>query len=122
MAPGMDFLIKRDDLQETRVGEPAEKELEPQQAELRVDAFGLSANNVTYAVFGEAMNYWRFFPAEDGWGRMPVWGFAEVSRSNAERLDEGARIYGYLPPSSSLIVSPQKIGEKGFVDGSPHRA
>ena len=28
------------------------------------------------------MNYWRFFPAsEDGWGRVPVWGFADVVAS-----------------------------------------
>jgi Protein of unknown function (DUF2855) len=118
----MDFLLKRDDLHECRVGELPEADLEPGQAELRIDAFGLTANNITYAVFGEAMRYWNFFPAEDGWGRMPVWGFAEVSRSEVEGLEQGARIYGYLPPSSRLVVTPSKVGGRGFVDAAPHRA
>jgi hypothetical protein len=80
-----DFLVKRNDLRECRVVESPPPELESGQALLRVKTFGLTANNVTYAVFGEAMNYWDFFPTEDeGWGRVPMWGFAEVERSEAE--------------------------------------
>jgi Protein of unknown function (DUF2855) len=117
-----DFLVKRGELRECRVVESAAPELENGQALLRVDSFGLTANNVTYAVFGEAMSYWDFFPAEDGWGRMPMWGFAEVEESKAEGVEVGVRLYGYLPPSSHLIVTPVKASETGFVDGSPHRA
>ena len=40
---------------------------------------------------GEAMSYWDFFPAEDGWGRVPMWGFAEVERSEAEGVEAGTR-------------------------------
>lgn len=116
-----DFLIKRNDLRECRVAASQMPELESGQALLRVDSFGLTANNITYAVFGEAMSYWDFFPAEDGWGRMPVWGFAEVEESRAEGVAPGARVYGYLPPSSHLIVTPEDVGEAGFVDSSPHR-
>jgi len=117
-----DFLVKRDDLRHCRVAESAAPEIGPGQALLRVDTFGLTANNVTYAVFGEAMSYWDFFPAEDGWGRVPVWGFAEVERSEADGVEPGTRVYGYLPPSSHLAVTPVDVGEAGFVDGSPHRA
>jgi hypothetical protein len=117
-----DFLVKRNDLRECRVVEAPAPELEPGQALLRVDRFGLTANNVTYAVMGEAMSYWSFFPAEQGWGRVPMWGFAEVERSKAEGLEAGTRVYGYLPPSSYLAVTPVDAGESGFVDGSPHRA
>jgi hypothetical protein len=117
-----DFLVKRDDLRECRVAESPEPTLEKGQALLRVDSFGLTANNVTYAVMGEAMSYWDFFPAEDGWGRVPMWGFAEVERSEAEGVEPGTRLYGYLPPSSHLVVAPVDAGEEGFVDGSPHRA
>ena len=67
------------------------------------------------------MSYWDFFPAADGWGRIPVWGFAEVERSEADDVEEGTRVYGYLPPSSHLVVEPVDAGERGFVDGSPHR-
>ena len=101
-----DFLVKRDDLRECRVAESEAPELAPGQALLRVDSFGLTANNVTYAVMGEAMSYWNFFPAEDGWGRVPMWGFAEVERSEAEGVEAGTRLFGYLPPSSHLLVTP----------------
>jgi hypothetical protein len=117
-----DFLVKRDALRECRVADSEAPAIESGQALLRVDRFGLTANNVTYAVMGEAMSYWDFFPAEDGWGRMPVWGFAEIERSEAEGLEAGARVYGYLPPSSHLPVTPTSVNEKGFADGSPHRA
>ncbi|HEU4905707.1 MAG TPA: DUF2855 family protein [Solirubrobacterales bacterium] len=117
-----DFLVKRDDLRECRVVESATPEVGPGQALLRVESFGLTANNVTYAVMGEAMSYWDFFPAEDGWGRVPMWGFAAVERSEAEGVEEGARVFGYLPPSSHLLVTPADADPSGFVDGSPHRA
>jgi hypothetical protein len=68
------------------------------------------------------MNYWDFFPAEDGWGRVPMWGFAEVAESNAEGVEPGKRIFGYLPPSNHMLVVPKHADENGFVDGSPHRA
>jgi len=117
-----DFLVKRDDLRECRVAESAAPEIEPGQALLRVDTFGLTANNVTYAVLGDAMSYWDFFPAPDGWGRVPMWGFAEVEQSRAEGVEVGTRLYGYLPPSSQLVVTPTRASASGFADGSPHRA
>jgi hypothetical protein len=122
LAPMTDFLVKRDDLRQCRIAESDVPELEPGQALLRVDTFGLTANNITYAVMGEAMSYWDFFPAEDGWGRVPMWGFAEVELSEAEGVDPGARVYGYLPPSSHLVVTPADADGRGFVDGSTHRA
>jgi uncharacterized protein DUF2855 len=117
-----DFLVKCGELRECRIAESEAPRIEPGQALLRVKTFGLTANNVTYAVFGEAMSYWDFFPAEEGWGRVPMWGFAEVERSEADGVESGTRLYGYLPPSSHLVVSPVRANERGFVDGSPHRA
>lgn len=118
----MDFLIAKDDLHKCRFAEQPAPELEPGQARLRVERFGLSANNITYAMFGEAMSYWKFFAAEDGWGRMPVWGFAEVAESEAGQLEPGTRVYGYLPPSSELVVRPARIDARGFLDAAAHRA
>ena len=118
-----DFLVKHDDLRECRVVEGPAPEVAPGQALLRVDSFGLTSNNVTYAVFGEAMNYWDFFPAEEeGWGRVPMWGFAEVERSESDGVKPGTRLFGYLPPSSYLAVTPADAGDAGFVDAAPHRA
>jgi hypothetical protein len=70
---------------------------------------------------GEAMSYWDFFPAEDGWARMPVWGFADVAESKAEGVPEGTRVFGYLPPASHLVVRPDRASKTDFVDASPHR-
>ena len=41
-----------------------------------------------------------FFPAESGWGRVPVWGFADVVGSRHQALAEGVRVFGYLPMST----------------------
>jgi hypothetical protein len=118
-----DFLVKHDDLRECRVVDSPTPEIGAGQALLRVDSFGLTSNNVTYAVFGEAMHYWDFFPSEEnGWGRVPMWGFAEVERSEADGVEPGTRLFGYLPPSSYLAVTPADASEDGFVDASPHRA
>lgn len=117
----MDFEIATEDLHSCRFSEREPPRPEDGQALLAVEAFGLSANNITYAVFGRTMSYWDFFPAEPGWGRMPVWGFATVAESRCE-LAEGTRLYGYLPPSSELLVRPAHVGAHGFSDGSPHRA
>jgi len=117
-----DFLVKRGELRECRIAESAAPGVGPGQALLRVERFGLTANNVTYAVMGEAMSYWDFFPAAEGWGRVPMWGFAEVERSEAEGVAEGTRLYGYLPSSSHLLVTPGSVNGEGFVDRSPHRA
>ncbi len=116
------FEVRRDDLRRSRFTEQPLAELAPGEVELRIDRFALTANNVTYAVAGDAMRYWNFFPTEPGWGRVPVWGFADVARSTVPALPEGARIYGYFPMSSHLVVRPESIGPGSFLDGSAHRA
>jgi hypothetical protein len=73
-------------------------------------------------VFGEAMNYWAFFPASDpDWGKLNVWGYAHVQESLHPELKQGMRVYGYLPCASHLLVVPDRVNEKGFVDAAPHR-
>jgi Protein of unknown function (DUF2855) len=117
----MDLLVRRDDLRACRIDDREPSELEPGQARLGVSAFGFSSNNITYAVFGEAMSYWDFFPTEDGWGRLPAWGFADVVEAATDEVEEGTRVFGYLPMSSELVVAPKR-GGGGFLDVSPHRA
>lgn len=108
-------------MSETRFAESEAPEIEDGQVLLGVDAFGLTTNNITYAVMGETMNYWNFFPAEDGWAHMPVWGYADVVDSKAEGVPDGIRVYGYLPPASHLVVQPDRASSTDFVDVSPHR-
>ena len=117
-----DAVVRRDDLHELRFEEAPPRPLESGEARLRVDSFAFTSNNVTYAVFGEAMRYWDFFPAsEPGWGRVPVWGFADVVESTVPGVDEGHRVYGYLPMSTELVVRPGRVDGRGFVDTSEHR-
>lgn len=119
---GIDFLVRRDDIRAHRAVEAEPPEPGRGEALLSIDAFGLTANNITYAHYGEAMSYWRFFPAEDGWGKVPAWGFATVVASAHDAVPEGTRLYGYVPMSSHLLVAPDRVDERGFVDAAPHRA
>jgi hypothetical protein len=118
------FDVRRDDLRQCRVSygtiDPA-AEAAAGRAVLAIDRFALTANNITYAAFGDQMSYWAFFPAEEGWGRIPVWGFADVVASGAQDLPVGTRLYGYLPMASHLVVEPTRISERRFVDGAAHR-
>ena len=114
--------VARDDFTDTRLEATPLPEPGPGEAVLRVDRVGLTANNVTYAVLGDAFRYWEFFPAEPGRGVVPLWGFAEVVESRVDGLDTGGRFYGYLPSGSHLLVRPGRVDARGFRDASPHRA
>lgn len=89
---------------------------------LAVDRFGLSTNNITYAVFGEALDYWSFFPTVDGRGNLPVWGHARVLATGHPDIAVGTEVYGLLPMATHLLVAPASVDARGFTDASPHRA
>ena len=117
-----DFLISRDDLRNCRTAESEPPELDPGQALLRVDCFGLTSNNVTYAVFGDAMSYWSFFPAEPGLGSHAGVGLRR-GRALGGRRHRGRRARLRLPPG--LQPSRGHAGttrSDSFIDASPHRA
>src|SRR5687768_10709885 len=118
MAAAWDLLVKRDELSRTDLVSREVPEPDPGAVVLRIDRVGMTANNVTYALAGDLLNYWSFFPAADGWGRVPVWGFAEVVASTLDEVAVGTRVYGYLPTSSHLVVQPTGVNEHGFKDGS----
>jgi hypothetical protein len=83
----------------------------------------LTTNNVTYALFGERMQYWRFFPSgEAGWGIVPVWGYGEVVASTLPDLAVGERLYGYWPLAECVDLQPQRVSSVSFVDGTLRRA
>lgn len=87
-------------------GEPARDEVGEGEAQLRIERFALTTNNVTYGVLGEQLGYWRRFPAEDGWGRIPAWGYARVAASGATGIAEGTRVFGFLPMASRITMRP----------------
>ncbi|MHA6288430.1 DUF2855 family protein [Maricaulis sp. CAU 1757] len=114
--------IDRKQIGDARLVEETSRPLRPGEARLAIRRFALTANNITYAAFGEAMRYWDFFPGYDGRGRLPVWGFAEVAESRCDGLDPGERIYGYFPAAEELVVRPERIDKASFVDATAHRA
>jgi hypothetical protein len=114
------FEVRRDDLRATRV-HSARLDCPDGAVLCRIERFALTANNITYGVFGDAMAYWNFFPAEPGWGRIPVWGFAEVVESRHEAIAKGERLYGYWPMSTHAVLQPAKVTDAQFMDGAPHR-
>lgn len=117
-----DFIVDKSDLSNVRFEKAAIADLAQGQALLKVDNFSFTANNVSYAVLGDAFSYWDFFPAPEGFGRIPVWGFADVIASKADGVKVGDRVYGYLPMSTHLLIEPGHVNEHGFMDTVAHRA
>jgi hypothetical protein len=92
------------------------------EALLEIRRVAVTTNNITYAAFGDAMQYWNFFPTgDDGWGHMPVWGFADVVSSAVPGVEVGERFYGYFPIASHLRMKPVRVTGRGFYDGAEHR-
>ena len=116
------LLVRQDRLDQTRLEEAADTPLAQGQVRLRIDNFALTSNNITYAAFGEAMNYWQFFPtADEGWGVVPVWGFAAVVQSLHPGVAVGERLYGYWPMADHAVLEPARLTPAGFSDAAPHR-
>lgn len=122
----LDFVVRKDQLASTELRSAPDLPLNGGEVRVRIDKFALTANNITYAAFGEAMNYWSFFPVQapdnQGWGRIPVWGFGTVVQSLHPGVAVGEKLYGYYPMSSSVVLQPTRLSIAGFSDGAAHRA
>ena len=120
MTPNVDLLVAQDDPRRSRLVEspaPDPTALADGELLLRIEKFGLSANNVTYAVLGKSdiINYFDFFPSDEpGWGRVPVWGMAEISASRHDELARGERMYGYFPLARYTRLRPARSTAMGF--------
>lgn len=86
-----------------------------------IDRFALTANNISYAVTGDVIGYWGFFPVDAEWGLVPVWGYGTVVASNAAGLAVGERLYGFFPMASHVVLQPGKVTDGSFVDVAAHR-
>jgi len=113
--------IDRHDIRSTRlVDTTAPTGLGAGQVALTLERAALTSNNVSYALSGDLLDYWGFFPAEAGWGRLPVMGFGVVTESNHPEIAVGGRYFGFYPLGDRHVVhaSPSK---GGFVDAAPWR-
>lgn len=116
-----EMLVRRDDLLQTAINDTLAPVPGAGEVLLEVEAFALTANTVTYAVVGETMRYWNFFPAAEGWGVVPAWGHARVAASRHPDIAVGERLYGYLPMATHLLVTPGKVSAARFRDMAEHR-
>jgi hypothetical protein len=111
-----------------RIAETPASDLELIDGEVlvKIEKFAYTANNITYAVAADMIGYWQFFPPvgknTNGWGVIPVWGFAKVVASKTNDIPVGDRLFGYFPPAKHLKMKPINTNEKRFVDGSDHRS
>jgi len=118
----LDFAVKRDEWSRCEVRSSALPEsLRDGQVLFRVDRFALTSNNITYALTGDMLGYWRFFPTEAPWGRLPVMGFADVLDSAHPEVRQGERVFGFFPMSTHLVIDADDAGAASFADGVAHR-
>lgn len=92
------------------------------QVVVDVERVALTANNVTYAVLGDAFGYWRFFPAPGGHGIVPTWGFGTCTASSSDDVAVGERLWGFWPGAEQAVLTVGRADEDGFVDVAEHRA
>lgn len=112
--------VSRANFRDTRLVEEPLEELAPGAVRLRVDRIAITANTITYAVMGDALGYWQFYPAGAGWGRVPAMGWADVVGSNDPHIRAGGRYYGWFPMSQYVDVHGTAT-EDGLRDDGAHR-
>jgi hypothetical protein len=119
--------IDRDDVTKTEMV-TADTSVGHKEILVQIDSYAMTANNVTYAVFGKPaglfgndQGYWDFFSERGEPGRLPVWGFATVLVSDIEGVAPGDRFYGYYPMASHAVLVPGNITPGGFADVTPRR-
>ena len=129
----LNFLVQKDKIQQAQLRDVPDAPLADGHVRIRIDRFALTSNNITYAAFGDAMNYWNFFPvaapaadsAANGgaaMGQIPVWGFGDVTQTSHPGVAVGERLYGYYPMASSVVLKPDRLTPASFHDAAPHRA
>jgi hypothetical protein len=115
----LELHVRQDDPRAFRLVETpaADADLGDGDVLVRVEKFGFSANNVTYAVLGKSpiINYFDFFPgAEPGWGKVPVWGMGVIAASRHPEFPVGERMYGYFPLARYARLRPARATTFGF--------
>ena len=119
------FLVRKDKLESIQLNNAPPRALAQGEVRLTVDSFALTSNNITYAAFGEAMQYWYFYPVPEigdgGWGCIPVWGFATVRESLCDGIAVGEKFYGFYPMASEVVLQAVRVAPGGFIDGAAHR-
>ena len=117
------FIVARHDLRNCKLIEtrlPDADALPDEALLVKVDRFAFTANNITYATLGEQLKYWQLFPAPEGFGNIPVWGFGEVIASRHPSIAIGERLFGYFPMATHLVIEAAEVSKRGLRDAAAH--
>lgn len=115
------LLVHKNEINKIKLDESPIPEIQDGEVLLKIEKFAMTTNNITYAVVGHRIGYWNFFPAEEPFGIVPVWGYASVAESKHDGVGVGERVYGYFPMGKYLKVKVGKNNPFGFVDVAEHR-
>ncbi|MEM8705875.1 MAG: DUF2855 family protein [Actinomycetota bacterium] len=115
------FQIQRTSIRDSRFVDHGHRDLESGEVRFGVDFVALTSNNVTYAVAGDMLDYWGFFPADLPWGHVPAMGYGTVIESANPDVEEGSRHFGFFPMADQHIVLA-KGTDAGLFDVGEHRA
>ncbi len=116
----MTLEVNRQDFHTTRVNDSAAPTLGENQIRLSIERFAVTTNNITYAVAGDMLDYWGFFPTEAPWGRIPVMGLSSVTESNNPDIPVGGRYFGFTPMTDEIVITASGDAET-FRDAGTHR-
>jgi len=119
-----DFIVIRNNLQQCKMIEmhlPDPAALSTDALLVKVSRFAFTANNITYAVIGEQLKYWHLFPAPEGYGIIPVWGFGEVLASKHPDVEIGETLFGYFPMATHLVIEASDVSKRGLRDAAAQR-
>lgn len=108
--------LRRDDPATTQIHHVDIPEPGEGEALLRSSLASVTANTIAYAELGEDLHYWDFFPVDDSWGTVPMWGFADVIASRSDDIEVGTRVFGFIPSASHFVIQPEVVGEGRFRD------
>jgi hypothetical protein len=61
------------------------------------------------------------FPAPQGFGNIPVWGFGDVIASKHPGVAEAERLFGYFPMATHLVIEATDVSKRALRDGAAHR-
>lgn len=114
--------VNRSAITDTRIVDDELGELGPDSVRLRIERFSITANTITYAEFGDMLDYWGFYPTGDpAWGRVPAMGWAEVIASTHPGVEAGSRYYGWFPMAQYVDLHVA-VTSTGLRDDGAHRS
>uniref|UniRef100_UPI00356569BA DUF2855 family protein n=1 Tax=Litorivivens sp. TaxID=2020868 RepID=UPI00356569BA len=114
MTRAVEVQVNKKDFREVRIVEPEAVALLSGEVRVAIEKF------VSYAIGGDDM-YWQFYPADDEWGVVPVWGVATVTESQNPDAPVGTRLHGFYPMANTATLRLQKKNDMQFKEVSDYR-